>query len=618
MATESKDLSFKVLSLLSKERGVYGLRNGDHERYRNHCSNKLHRLRQVTGLTSGKGKVYKKPAAITDATVKDVRHLQLLLFSAERALAHSHELKSLRTKPNAPGSTRKEQISWLRSALKSSTSLHTIVSKLAEEGKVNQRTLAEITIYHLSVRAELSFERSQWAEALTDLSARRKLLSTLSDAARDSFDQALALEFMDAYDPLIRFGAYKLGRAESHDIEGVVSDVDDEMLEEAVPGFAKLVEGLRGETGVEEMEKGRKELEDVQFAGDKVEMRSAEIVGVMLRVQEVLGKMGKSKGMRGWDRVLGVLGEAEAVARRLLEDHQASSSSTSLRSNATSQSLSVAHQYILHLLLSHRIRRDLLLVDTLSTSSIALPADVSQFKIPGGKVRVEEAVKSLAAIIKLYDTVLQSIGQVRSLAIVEEKDGVRVGVEGLEAYFHATRLFHLARLHCIHPAPSYASAVQLLSRASNLLRQARTQLETPDVPIEETITSIPSSSLDDLESRISTLDHTAKRSLFGERVTKPVFFDTAFNYIDLPMDDLLVRAGKAEAAPVTTAKAAVDAAVNLAGKTVEKVAKEGPKGAAEAVQRSARTTRESTPAVEENEEGGKGQKGWLGGWFGRK
>lgn len=385
----------------------------------------------------------------------------MLLFSAERALAHSHELKSLRTKPNAPGSTRKEQISWLRSALKSSTSLHTIVSKLAEEGKVNQRTLAEITIYHLSVRAELSFERSQWAEALTDLSARRKLLSTLSDAARDSFDQALALEFMDAYDPLIRFGAYKLGRAESHDIEGVVSDVDDEMLEEAVPGFAKLVEGLRGETGVEEMEKGRKELEDVQFAGDKVEMRSAEIVGVMLRVQEVLGKMGKSKGMRGWDRVLGVLGEAEAVARRLLEDHQvsrallrrgpwvlcssqltenqASSSSTSLRSNATSQSLSVAHQYILHLLLSHRIRRDLLLVDTLSTSSIALPADVSQFKIPGGKVRVEEAVKSLAAIIKLYDTVLQSIGQVRSLAIVEEKDGVRVGVEGLEAYFHATR-----------------------------------------------------------------------------------------------------------------------------------------------------------------------------------
>jgi signal recognition particle subunit SRP68 len=42
-------------------------------------------------------------------------------------------------------------------------------------------------------------------------------------------------------------------------------------------------------------------------------------------------------------------------------------------------------------------------------------------------------------VIKLYDTVLQSIGQVRGLAIVEERDGVRSGVEGLEAYFHASR-----------------------------------------------------------------------------------------------------------------------------------------------------------------------------------
>jgi signal recognition particle subunit SRP68 len=40
---------------------------------RGHCANKLHRLRQVTGLTSGKGKVYKKPASLTGETVKDVK-----------------------------------------------------------------------------------------------------------------------------------------------------------------------------------------------------------------------------------------------------------------------------------------------------------------------------------------------------------------------------------------------------------------------------------------------------------------------------------------------------------------------------------------------------------------
>lgn len=62
-----------VLSLLSKERGVYGLRNGDYDKYRRHCSNKIHRLRVVTGSTCGKHKVYKKPGPINKETVKDIK-----------------------------------------------------------------------------------------------------------------------------------------------------------------------------------------------------------------------------------------------------------------------------------------------------------------------------------------------------------------------------------------------------------------------------------------------------------------------------------------------------------------------------------------------------------------
>jgi len=255
------------------------------------------------------------------------RQLQLLLFSAERSLAHSHELKSLKTKPNPPSNLRRDQLSWLRRALQISTQLYTIANKLAPT-RMSQQTLAQLTIYHLSVRSELSFERSQWAESLTDLAIRRKLLATLAEAARDDFEQALANEFIDSYDPLIRYSAYQLGRKESHDIEGVVGDVDAEMMEEALPGLGKLLEELRGETNVSEMEKGRKELRNIEFAGEKIEMRSAEMVGVMLKVQEALGRVkgreegGKGKGMRGWDRVLLVLGEAETVARRLLDDHE--------------------------------------------------------------------------------------------------------------------------------------------------------------------------------------------------------------------------------------------------------------------------------------------------------
>lgn len=118
---------------------------------------------------------------------------------------------------------------------------------------------------------------------------------------------------------------------------------------------------------------------------------------------------------------------------------KASGSNSSLRSAETSKSLSLVHQYIVYLLLSHRIRRDLLLVETMTSSDTALPADPATFKIPGGRSKTEEAVKSLAAVIKLYDAVLQSMGQLRSLALVEEREGVRLANEGLEAYFHATR-----------------------------------------------------------------------------------------------------------------------------------------------------------------------------------
>ncbi len=78
-------------------------------------------------------------------------------------------------------------------------------------------------------------------------------------------------------------------------------------------------------------------------------------------------------------------------------------------------------------------------MDTLTSSTTSLPAAATSFKVPGGRAKVEEAVKSLGGIIKLHDTVLQSMGQLRSLAVVEEKEGVRLAAEGAEAYYHATR-----------------------------------------------------------------------------------------------------------------------------------------------------------------------------------
>lgn len=183
-------------------------------------------------------------------------------------------------------------------------------------------------------------------------------------------------------------------------------------------------------------------------------------------------------------------------------------------------------------------------------------------------------------------------------------------------------------------------------RSATLAKQASSSLFSSGVELAEQITPISRESVDALQKRISALDAAAKRALFAERVEKPVFFDTAFNYVDLPMDELLVRAGKepqSQGPPGAGAGAGTGAGVlEQAAKAVQSVAPAAAGAAAvERVKGVVRSTRESTPAVptqrraateedededgdgEDEEEGvqqgqGQGKKGWLGGWFGRK
>ncbi|WWC85681.1 uncharacterized protein L201_000547 [Kwoniella dendrophila CBS 6074] len=671
------DLSFPLLSLLSKERAVYGLRNGDHERYRKHCANKIHRLRQITGQTCGKGKQYKSPPKLDINSIKDVRQLQLLLFSAERALAHSHELKAEKAKPTATSPSqstlKKDQISWLRRSLKISTELFDLIklignsssspspSSSEESGlslRINERTKAEITIYQLDIRSEILFEKSNFGECLTDLIVRRKILQILGENSKSSYDEALSLEFIDLKDPLIRYCAYKLGKKDSHDIQSIINDLDDEdtTLKESLPNLNELINNLKKELG-NDVQEDRNKLNDITFGGSsksndnekqKIEFRNAELVKIMSKVQETLNnfkaksekansnsnsnsqKKNKNVSMRGWDKVLSVLGEAESVARRLKDDNEASGSSTSLRSSQITSSLNIAHSYIVHLLLSHRIKRDLSLIDTLSsTLTTSSPSNVSDNKIKGGKARVEEVVKGLGGIIKLLDTVLQSLRGISDLSIVQEKEGVRIGVEGLEGYYHALRCFYLARLHCLHPEPSYSSSVALIQKADISVNQSRSLLINPPNELEEVIVPITKEQIENLENDLRVLDISAKKGLYSQNIEKPVFFDMAFNYIDIPFDQLEVLSGKKQPSSTNTnSEAVVENLTIVKDKALEGIKKLG------------RETRETTPAVEfrpsqkgkpepqeeEEEEDDdevegqtpqEGKKGWLGGWFGR-
>jgi len=93
---------------------------------------------------------------------------------------------------------------------------------------------------------------------------------------------------------------------------------------------------------------------------------------------------------------------------------------------------------------------------------------------------------------------------------------------------------------------------------------------------------------------------------------KPLFFDVAFNYVELPMDRLLARASKGGATPAKPTVAPVPAAKAAAAEPAGEGRKDREK-------RSTKVEEEALPEVKIVQSAPSlGLGGILGGWWGRK
>jgi signal recognition particle subunit SRP68 len=88
------------------------------------------------------------------------------------------------------------------------------------------------------------------------------------------------------------------------------------------------------------------------------------------------------------------------------------------------------HAYILYQLLSRRVERDLLLAAALVSSQ---PSSVK-----AGKAGAVDA-RLYPAVVKLLDTILQSLDQMRALPLVDENPDLAAAVDVRVAYTKARR-----------------------------------------------------------------------------------------------------------------------------------------------------------------------------------
>ncbi|KAI0770966.1 hypothetical protein BD413DRAFT_663852 [Trametes elegans] len=643
---------FQALQIANEQRNAYGLRYNDYERYRKHCYNRTHRLRSSLKMTYGRGREFKKLPPINLETIKD-GHLQLLLFEAERAWAHSQEMhqESLKLAATAKGAkgaaaedaekksstNRKHAARRMRRSIHWATQLLSHCQALYAQGRLSAEDLAQVTAYTLILNGRFLRQRYDFEDALVQLSVARNLLDALASAAETSRAQALAVAFADEVGPEIRHCAHELRREKAYDVDAVVAEVAPQHRNALVQDCDALLARLRQERGGAAEERGK--LKELLWEGEPVPVRNPELVDVLLKFQDAQEKLvqagkadeksanatttegdkkgkvakgsrSKRGGVASYDAILLALSEAEDVSRKLVEAQKLSGTTAA----AGTRDIQFVHAYIVYQLLSRRVQRDLLLMSTLLHQMHAAQKSHAGHS-KSRKVQVD--ARLYPAIVKLLDSVLQSLEQMRTLTIVDESPDLASAVEARLAFTKARRCYSLA--WCYAPLKKYAEALTLTQRAALHLREARAMLngtlETDVInAADPAFYPLGPAELDRLGEELELDSTTFKTDWFAYNGgaldparsathKKLLFFDIALNYISLDMDRLQERAGKA---PV---KVPVSPAAAPAQQQAEKKATTA-KAKVEEIERAA------TPEPSAQASGG--LSSLLGGWWGRR
>ncbi|KAK0446456.1 uncharacterized protein EV420DRAFT_1570666 [Desarmillaria tabescens] len=592
----SDGLSFRALQLANEQRNAYGLRYHDFARYRKHCANRTHRIRSTLKMTHGKGRDFKKLPPLNEESMKD-GHLQLLLMEAERAWAYSQDLVSQSLQPTNVGKAhtlRHSATGRFRRSVNWSTQLLSHCQVLFASSRLSAESLLETTIYTLILNGRFLRYREDFEDALIQLSVARHLLDELAAAATTSRNQALAVLFADEIGPEVRYCAHELGREKSYDVDGIVSELSSRHKNALVEGCDSLLSRFKAEEEALKHVEGKKKLETLMWEGEPVPVRNPELVDVFLKVQEAEKKldiyeekkvkMGDSKkSVAAYDAILLALSDAEDVARRLKEAQQSTGSAASTSSGT--RDMHFLYAYTIFQLLSRRIQRDFKLVKAL----LASPSTPS--RSPSKPRQVDARV--YPAIVKLLDTIMQGLNQMRTLSIVDDNPDLSSGVDARISYTKASR--------CLYLAPS-------------TIRETQSHISLSNSDIAE-VAFFPLSQVElgQLESQLSSDSLQFKRDWFAynggsvntdpKSYKKPAFFNIALNYVDLDMDRLLQRAGK-ESAPTPASAPAPPAPTTK----VEPVADK---------RRIIEDTRAATPEPAPAPAVRGGLSSLLGGWWGK-
>jgi signal recognition particle subunit SRP68 len=330
-----------------------------------------------------------------------------------------------------------------RRAQKWTEQLLELCKTLHDNKRLTQDAFIQASTYALLLKGRIMRLREEFEPALAHLSVGRTLLDHLSSSASTSHDQAVATVFIDEISPEIRHSAHSLGFERAYEVDRIVKKEAPRHAEKLVPGYSKLIADLQEEAKQGGGLVGKATLGGLVWEGQPIPVRNPELVGALLKVEGSSQKLGSGQALKSstlqkpgksrskivsFDGVLQALSDAEEVARKLSEAQKISGASTAATGT---RDIHFVHSYITYQLLSRRTERDLLLIDALiqgqdETSKAAAPDSPSDPRI-------------FPAVVKILDTVLQSLTQMRGLTIVDESPDITSATEARVAFIKSQR-----------------------------------------------------------------------------------------------------------------------------------------------------------------------------------
>ncbi|KAI9356241.1 hypothetical protein DFJ73DRAFT_823537 [Zopfochytrium polystomum] len=473
-------LKLEVLEMITDSRNQHGLRHQDYQRYRQYCTRKIKRVRSVVGLTQGekKKKFLKKP--ITSESVKSSRHLEIVLYEAERAWSYAMQLKA-----ESAASPRKRfhLVKRLQRASQNANSL----AALCQELETDDRTNLEVQAYSLLMGGYLNVECQKWQVALDKFGASRTIYEKLLSAS-SAHQEALCQSFIDAIDPNIRYCAYNLrlvgGSEPNQDISALL-----EMRRRAQGAGAGLDllaaqvdevlarsrhDRVAGSSATATIEwrgkvvpcKNQRFMEALMAAQEAAASLESEITKDGPILDETSGKVRSEivdKRVESYAKVVGSFWDATKIAEAdVKEDEIATNRVKSSKSEENTANLKFIHSYVSFVRLNKTIERNQFLAEatTIRLTTATAISDKKQPK-PFDLVRVD-------------DIILQTLKEMSELPAVKDDPFLQSTLSVKMAAFKGKRAAHIAQMLVSHQ--NFKEALALYNRAKEHTTQARAEL----------------------------------------------------------------------------------------------------------------------------------------------